>query len=107
MSEILSQAEIEALLSSLNPDAGPVADTAVPEFAPAAAGPARPRQVSTAYEVYDFRRPDLDATLGLIVTAVLLISSFFMNRNLVQIYYLNLVKPWPLYRVWKPYFYTS
>ena len=57
MSEILSQAEIEALLSSLNPDAGPAMDVAVPELAPAG-GQGRPRQISTAYEVYDFRRPD-------------------------------------------------
>jgi len=40
--------------------------------------------VSRFYLLGD-RRPDLDATLGLIVTAVLLISSFFMNRAEVSI----------------------
>ncbi|MBS1723225.1 MAG: flagellar motor switch protein FliM [Armatimonadetes bacterium] len=55
MSEILSQAEIEALLTSLNGEAaGPAAFGGE-----ANAGAARAaRATSTAYEVYDFRRPD-------------------------------------------------
>lgn len=72
MSEILSQAEIEALLNTLNSEAAdapaPVA-TAAP--AKAAPGPTAPKsggsaydpyhskgRSNVAYEVYDFRRPD-------------------------------------------------
>ncbi len=58
MSEILSQAEIEALLSSLADGEGPAA--AQPAGPPSATG-VRTRQIkkpAVAYEVYDFRRPD-------------------------------------------------
>ncbi len=55
MSEILSQAEIEALLASLASDA-PAGTTAAEEASPS---PLTTRQKRTvAYEVYDFRRPD-------------------------------------------------
>ncbi|MBL8065373.1 MAG: flagellar motor switch protein FliM [Chthonomonadaceae bacterium] len=60
LSDILSQSEIEALLSSLSSDAftPPEAmETSKEGGAKAVAG--KPgRQTSTAYEVYDFRRPD-------------------------------------------------
>lgn len=65
MSDILSQAEIEALLSSLaaGEDVAP-AGIDVPVATPAGGGPAfggsvlqKPR-TTVAYEVYDFRRPD-------------------------------------------------
>ncbi|MCX7799589.1 MAG: flagellar motor switch protein FliM [Fimbriimonadales bacterium] len=66
MSEILSQAEIEALLSSLTGE-DPGAGAAAPE-APAPKAPAGPpifapatipgSKGAVAYEVYDFRRPD-------------------------------------------------
>jgi flagellar motor switch protein FliM len=78
VSEILSQAEIEALLNSLGNDAeqNAAADTSsgAASAAPAAAGAGRPAagsggayqpgasrlgsRVAVAYEVYDFRRPD-------------------------------------------------
>ena len=55
MSEILSQAEIEALLATLASDA-PVGGAAPEEGSPS---PFTARQKrSVAYEVYDFRRPD-------------------------------------------------
>lgn len=61
MSEILSQAEIEALLNSLNEDDGD-AIASDPGGQPMAAGPDRPRATKAkqtlAYEIYDFRRPD-------------------------------------------------
>jgi flagellar motor switch protein FliM len=70
VSEILSQAEIEALLNSLNPEgeANPSAPSAAPAApAPRVSSPAinsfptasRPGSKGTvAYEIYDFRRPD-------------------------------------------------
>jgi flagellar motor switch protein FliM len=72
VSEILSQAEIEALLNSLNPEAeasgtpaaapAPAASAAAPVGKPVAAGfSATARggsRSAVAYEVYDFRRPD-------------------------------------------------
>ena len=72
MSEILSQAEIEALLNSLSTDSAPAAAEpvlAAPGASPRNSAPAlaAPDQASTirgptrnalAYEVYDFRRPD-------------------------------------------------
>src|SRR4051794_32485509 len=70
MSEILSQAEIEALLNSLNVESEAAApSSAAPVAAPAprpAAGSVNPyspaaargQKRAVAYEVYDFRRPD-------------------------------------------------
>jgi flagellar motor switch protein FliM len=66
MSEILSQAEIEALLNSLNSgDGAPSVSVAAPEpqlGTPVPAGSTMARKKSTkttiSYEVYDFRRPD-------------------------------------------------
>ena len=60
LSEILSQAEIEALLNSLSGDAAaPVSDNAAPSPFGQAPAPTRANKTaSTAYEVYDFRRPD-------------------------------------------------
>src|SRR5450432_1078623 len=71
MSEILSQAEIEALLNSLNTEseaagAGPAAPAipasragTTPSAAPAyAPPPTRGVKRALAYEIYDFRRPD-------------------------------------------------
>ncbi|MES1227141.1 MAG: flagellar motor switch protein FliM [Armatimonadota bacterium] len=62
MSDILSQAEIEALLSSLSPaDAGLPSDvTAPPTQGQATQKTSRSagRASTLAYEVYDFRRPD-------------------------------------------------
>jgi flagellar motor switch protein FliM len=68
LAEILSQAEIEALLASLTdgsdaPAAAPAATTPLAKggfggefgFAP---GPKRDNKMPIAYEVYDFRRPD-------------------------------------------------
>lgn len=61
MSEILSQAEIEALLNSLNTEEG---DAGSPEPAAQTAAAPTPRTRSNrpkqtiAYEIYDFRRPD-------------------------------------------------
>ncbi|MCW5936267.1 MAG: flagellar motor switch protein FliM [Fimbriimonadaceae bacterium] len=61
MSEILSQAEIEALLTSLSPDSGGGA-SAQPEQSGgkpgASSASVRSLRAATAYEVYDFRRPD-------------------------------------------------
>lgn len=71
MSEILSQAEIEALLNSLSSETEPLAASPVmgggapawgggnagTAFSPFAA-PARNGRATIAYEVYDFRRPD-------------------------------------------------
>lgn len=67
MSEILSQAEIEALLNSLNSDDPPAAPTeasaesAAPSRGVAARQTAAGRGAARAsidYEIYDFRRPD-------------------------------------------------
>lgn len=67
MSEILSQAEIEALLNSLQEDKGQTDGAAAgsPRGAVAAAGAAatsnrvhNPSVTNTSFEVYDFRRPD-------------------------------------------------
>lgn len=72
VSDILSQEEIEALLSSLGPSSGapapagaPAAATGPANVAPAGSSVApsiqlssRPRLGAIAYEVYDFRRPD-------------------------------------------------
>lgn len=65
MSEILSQAEIEALLSSLNSDTEaspavpqPIPDEPTGEVSPAITARQRPGKSGSAYEVYDFRRPD-------------------------------------------------
>lgn len=67
MSDILSQAEIEALLNSLNGEAETLGAPAAPQAAPsvgidAPAMPTRSRAATTKtaanYEVYDFRRPD-------------------------------------------------
>ncbi|MCS7065531.1 MAG: flagellar motor switch protein FliM [Fimbriimonadales bacterium] len=55
MSEILSQAEIEALLASLASEA-PAG--AIPEEGVSSPVAARQKRSSVAYEVYDFRRPD-------------------------------------------------
>ncbi|MDW8052159.1 MAG: flagellar motor switch protein FliM [Armatimonadota bacterium] len=56
MSEILSQAEIEALLASLTAeDSG--SELGAPVAMPVG-GSARPQKKTIAYEVYDFRRPD-------------------------------------------------
>ncbi|MDW8106710.1 MAG: flagellar motor switch protein FliM [Armatimonadota bacterium] len=56
MSEILSQAEIEALLASLAAeDSG--SELGAPVASPVGGG-ARPQKKTVAYEVYDFRRPD-------------------------------------------------
>ena len=40
--------------------------------------------LTTRFNLLGFTRPDLDRNLGLIVTGVLLISSFFMNRAETQ-----------------------
>ncbi|MCS7066378.1 MAG: hypothetical protein NZL85_08925, partial [Fimbriimonadales bacterium] len=56
MSEILSQAEIEALLASLASDAP--AGALASEEALSSPVAARQKRSSVAYEVYDFRRPD-------------------------------------------------
>ncbi|MFN7015981.1 MAG: flagellar motor switch protein FliM [Fimbriimonadales bacterium] len=56
MSEILSQAEIEALLASLAAEDGPASDLGSPAVTPLGGGRATKRTI--AYEVYDFRRPD-------------------------------------------------
>jgi len=71
VSDILSQAEIEALLSSLNEgeSAAAPASTASSTSAPTTPAPAQslssfsnskhgPSRTAVAYEVYDFRRPD-------------------------------------------------
>lgn len=69
MAEILSQAEIEALLSSLTSDgddapAAPAASAPAREpvksatNAPSAGMPKRDNRALISYEVYDFRRPD-------------------------------------------------
>jgi flagellar motor switch protein FliM len=72
LSEILSQAEIEALLNSLSSESEPLtAVTAAPSLSGAApawstgstafspfAPPSRNSRAAIAYEVYDFRRPD-------------------------------------------------
>ncbi len=55
MSEILTQAEIEALLASLTADDSS-SELGAPVAAPA--GGARAQKKTIAYEVYDFRRPD-------------------------------------------------
>lgn len=63
MSDILSQAEIEALLSTLGADSGggpsgpaPMGGGAAPR--PKAGGSRAPKTQNYSYEVYDFRRPD-------------------------------------------------
>lgn len=65
MAEILSQAEIEALLASLSDDGAPAAsgatvrESAKPSGAQPFAAPARREtKALVAYENYDFRRPD-------------------------------------------------
>ncbi len=60
LSEILSQSEIEALLSSLAGDASAPAstDTSGASPFPTPGAGRQGRATSTAYEVYDFRRPD-------------------------------------------------
>lgn len=61
MSDILSQNEIEALLNSLNPDAGEGGgDPGTSASAPKVVGSAaKSKPVSAlSYELYDFRRPD-------------------------------------------------
>jgi flagellar motor switch protein FliM len=65
VSEILSQAEIEALLSSLGPEGAAPAAEPVPTGAQPASPSVQPsdpairiKSRSAAYEVYDFRRPD-------------------------------------------------
>ena len=65
MAEILSQAEIEALLSSLSEDGNaisvpgpPVRESASAQAAAPAAPPPRRDKALVAYENYDFRRPD-------------------------------------------------
>lgn len=61
MSDILSQAEIEALLSSLTEgDAPAPAAAAAPQPSPGAPviGSKSAKKPTLAYEVYDFRRPD-------------------------------------------------
>ncbi|MFN3690269.1 MAG: flagellar motor switch protein FliM [Fimbriimonadales bacterium] len=56
MSEILSQAEIEALLASLAAEDSAAGDFGSPAAAPVGGG--RTAKKTIAYEVYDFRRPD-------------------------------------------------
>lgn len=56
MSEILSQAEIEALLASLSAEESAGGDFGTPVAAPT--GGMGPSRKPIAYEVYDFRRPD-------------------------------------------------
>ena len=68
MAEILSQAEIEALLASLTgepgdagaPAAAPLVARDAPRagMTPAGAAPKREARGPVAYEIYDFRRPD-------------------------------------------------
>jgi flagellar motor switch protein FliM len=71
VSEILSQAEIEALLASLGSDPEPIQAEAAPAPAPKSSGASPANfggffspamkpgsRTSVAYEVYDFRRPD-------------------------------------------------
>jgi flagellar motor switch protein FliM len=67
LSDILSQAEIEALLSSLTSDATEIPPAPAPSdtarepaksVSPAAAPIKRENRALIAYEVYDFRRPD-------------------------------------------------
>lgn len=67
MSEILSQAEIESLLSSLTEEAGAAESNASPRVASQENNPSpgaltkntkRSSRSAVAYEVYDFRRPD-------------------------------------------------
>ncbi len=57
MSEILSQAEIEALLASLSAEE-PEGSTSAPLMTPSASGALTTSRKAIAYEVYDFRRPD-------------------------------------------------
>ncbi|MCX7993828.1 MAG: flagellar motor switch protein FliM [Fimbriimonadales bacterium] len=57
MSEILSQAEIEALLASLAAEDSPVGEFGSPVAAPVGVGAPTMRK-PIAYEIYDFRRPD-------------------------------------------------
>ncbi|GIV09256.1 MAG: flagellar motor switch protein FliM [Fimbriimonadales bacterium] len=57
MSEILSQAEIEALLASLSAEDSSAGDFGSPVAAPVGGG-TRPQKKTIAYEIYDFRRPD-------------------------------------------------
>ncbi|MFN4032888.1 MAG: flagellar motor switch protein FliM [Fimbriimonadales bacterium] len=56
MSEILSQAEIEALLASLSAEESAGGDLSAPVAMPVGGGRAAKKTI--AYEVYDFRRPD-------------------------------------------------
>lgn len=58
MSDILSQAEIEALLSSLSSEAPASAPSASPAQDEVSNRMTRNRGTAVAYEVYDFRRPD-------------------------------------------------
>ena len=60
MSDVLSQSEIEALLTSLNTEADVVSDAADARVDDAGKyTPSRQKRAdATAYEVYDFRRPD-------------------------------------------------
>ncbi|MCS6919915.1 MAG: flagellar motor switch protein FliM [Fimbriimonadales bacterium] len=58
MSEILSQAEIEALLASLSAEDSSGGDFGSPVAAPVGGGGMRPAKKTIAYEIYDFRRPD-------------------------------------------------
>lgn len=65
MSEILSQAEIEALLNSLSGDSEPLSSmdgaASMPRPGPSFGGfnpPKSGTRTAIAYEVYDFRRPD-------------------------------------------------
>jgi flagellar motor switch protein FliM len=70
VSEILSQAEIEALLNSLNPESEPASANSNPNPAPSpssrTSSPISPfptanragSKGTVAYEIYDFRRPD-------------------------------------------------
>lgn len=57
MSEILSQAEIEALLASLSADE-PESGASASLMTPSTAGAFGANRKAIAYEVYDFRRPD-------------------------------------------------
>ncbi len=57
MSEILSQAEIEALLASLAAEDSPASDFNAPVATPVG-GSTSTKRKPIAYEVYDFRRPD-------------------------------------------------
>ncbi len=58
MSDILSQAEIEALLNSLSGEESPSSDAGTPATPHSTATTPGARRSTIAYEVYDFRRPD-------------------------------------------------